>query len=153
MVIRRDEFGRAAEAFGYFGDDLIVHMQDDRIARGLDPQHGGREHIAADRTHDVLGPHPPVRTIAMPAVAPLPGGVILEHHDFVVEILDLDLRERVGELARGGQPQEQVLAFAFEGDAAAADHLAAFAHRPVGRGIDVIPEPLDGRMCGRANPV
>src|SRR5262249_46521488 len=60
-------------AFRYFGDELVVHMQDDRETGGLDPQHRLRENVARDRLYDVFCDLAAIQTF----VAPLPGRIIL----------------------------------------------------------------------------
>ena len=46
----------AAAAFRHLGHDLIVHMQHDRIAGGLEPQHGVSQQIAGNAADNILGP-------------------------------------------------------------------------------------------------
>ena len=66
--MRRVNSSRAAEAFRHLGNDLIVTVQHNRVAGGLDPLHRLNQQIASDPAHDVLGPGAAISALAVPAI-------------------------------------------------------------------------------------
>ena len=68
--LARHETGKffgVAESNRDFAHDLIVHVQHDGVAGGLDAQHGVGKQIAGDAGHDIFGPQAAVRTMAVAA--------------------------------------------------------------------------------------
>ena len=90
---------------GTSAHDLIVHVQHDRIAGGFDPQHRISQQIARNAGDDVLGPQAAIGAIAVTAVLELPSSVVGEHDDLVALVFDLDVRQRIAELAAARQLQ------------------------------------------------
>jgi hypothetical protein len=58
----------AAELFGYLGNRLVVHAQNDRVSRGFEAQEGVRQKISADRLDHVLAPSPVINVLYLPLV-------------------------------------------------------------------------------------
>ena len=77
---------------GTSADELVVHVQHDRIAGGLDPQHRIGEQIAGYAGDDVLGPQAAIGASPLTAVPELASSVVCEHDDLVALVLDLDMR-------------------------------------------------------------
>ena len=63
--------------------DLVVHVQHDRIAGGLDAQHRLGQQIARDAADDVLSPQTAIGAVTVPAIFELPGSVIGKHKQTV----------------------------------------------------------------------
>ena len=59
------EFFGAAETDRHLGNDLVVHMQHNRIASGLNAQHRFGEQIAGDAGNDVFGPQAAISAVAV----------------------------------------------------------------------------------------
>ena len=95
-------------------------------------------------------------SVHKPPYAPLPcrtsrhcsGRGVLEHYDLVLQILDLDARIGVRELAAARQLDEQEHAAALDQQLAAADDLLALAHCLPGGAVDRVPELFDIGMGG-----
>ena len=71
---------------GTSADDLVMHVQNDRIAGGFDALHSFGEQIAGDRLHNVFRPVAAVGAAAVTTVAPAAGGVVVEQHDAALRI-------------------------------------------------------------------
>src|SRR5262249_30439295 len=97
---------------------------------------------------DVLGPQTAIGAIAITTVAPLAGGGIIEHDDFMLEVFGLNAREGISELAPRRQLDEQEHAGAFQQQPSESDHVLALAHRLPRGTIDPVPELLNLGMEG-----
>ena len=86
----------------------------------------------------------------MAAIVELTGSVVGEHDTMLVAFVFDDPRLRIGDLAARRQLQLQESAGVFQVDTAAANDLAALAHRKHCRAIDVVPELFDLRDAPRA---
>ena len=139
------EIFRAAEAFRHLGHDLIVHMQHDRIAGSLEPQHGVSQQITSNAADDVLCPEAAIGAMTVTAILELAGAVIGEHNRLFVLIAN-NARLRIAELAAARQFQLQESAGASERNRPTVRNAAALAHGSPGRAINLVPEALDGRM-------
>src|SRR6516165_8286061 len=95
------ELIEAAEALWHFGNDLVVHVQNDGIAGGFNTQHRFSEQITGYAADDVLGPQAAVSALAVAAVTELPGCIICKH-DMLALLISNGARLRIGQLAAGG---------------------------------------------------
>ena len=78
------EFFDAAETDRHFADELVVHMQHDRIAGGFNAQHRRGKQIAGDAGDDVFGPRAGIGALTVATILELTGGVVGEHHTMPV---------------------------------------------------------------------
>ncbi len=141
------EFVDTAEALRHLTHELVMDMQDDRVAGGFNPQHCFSEQIASNTADDVLNPKPAVCALAVAARFELSEPVVAEYNVLLPFIAD-DVRLRVRELASTRQLQLKERAVALEGDGTAADNAAALAYCGPGRTIDVVPKALDPWVRG-----
>jgi hypothetical protein len=140
---RRAKFLERAEALGRLAHKLVVNVQDDGIAGGLEPLYRLGEEIASDALGHVLGPKAAVGAMPEFAVDELAAGVVLKDDARLLEAIERDLREWVGEaaLARQRDAQEgRIVAKRKAGDGLIGARLP---HRPDRGAIDRIPK-LDG---------
>jgi hypothetical protein len=111
------EFLFAAEALRYFGDDLVVDGENDRIASRLQAGHCRDEQIAGCRLHCVLGPDPAICPFTIPAVRPFPALIVFEDDADIAPFAGHQAREWIGKLAPIRQPHaEEVVAALGEGN-------------------------------------
>ena len=76
-------------ALRHLDDDLVVAMEHDRPAAGLEADDGGREQIACGALHDVLDQQPEPRASALPLASR-----VVEEFDVGIAVLELGVRHQ-----------------------------------------------------------